>query len=72
MATLHIVFSPEALAAALAAMADGDELALLHRAATRGAASVPAAGRVHVLEGDAGAAALVALCVRHARSVSWR
>ena len=71
MATLHIVFAPEALAAALAACSDGDEVALMHRAAAVDPGTLSPAPRVHVLAGEAGAAALVALCVRHARSVSW-
>lgn len=67
MATLHLVTNPDALAAALAACADGDELALMHRAV---AAAAPAGA--HVLAGDGAAQALLALVLRHARCVTWR
>lgn len=64
--TLHIVVNPEALDAARAALAPGDELALMHDAV---ACSCPGA---RVLAGDRAAEALLELVVRHERSVTWR
>ncbi|HET7845563.1 MAG TPA: hypothetical protein VFL14_15505 [Xanthomonadales bacterium] len=67
MSTLHLVVNPDALAAARAACAPGDELALMHRAADGDA---PAGA--HVLAGHDAPQALLALVVRHERCVTWR
>jgi hypothetical protein len=70
--TLHVVTNPAALPAALDAMAPGDELALMHRAAACDVRDATAQGHVHVVAGPDAAAALLELVLRHARSVTWR
>lgn len=67
MGTLHIVTDPDALAAARAALAECDELVLMHRAA---ACERPVGA--HVLTGDDAARQLLELTLRHARCVTWR